>query len=525
MSESTALATMTEGARPSVARLGAGGIVSAIIPQTFDEVWRFSQVLAKSGLCPFGMDTPEKVSVAILTGMEIGAKPMQAVQGIAVIGGRPCVWGDLSLGLVRSNPEFEYINEFFEGEEPADWTVAAPQGADLKFKAVCIAKRKGEPEVRREFSIGDAVVGKLWGKKNRSGSDTPWITGPKRMLQMRARAFALRDLFTDVLKGLYIAEELIGTAVDENSTLYAGRGEPQIAGPQAPDDAEEVTAEEVTAAQESAPRREEPAPIVKPSPEEGGGEPDAIGDDWDPEAWVMERRVEFHEAKTEAAVDAIHTMFEGTANDLPQALRIQYEDAHQEALARFASGQPTKPEEPAGPDAPDDDFPGNDAIRSMQGDEGPGGPDGPDDEDEDATDASEAGEAFKRDMQAIIEAEGRTKESIKEAFDSRVPDLEALLADGDLTPQDEEEIRAAFRTEYKRLKADEGRPAGTGDAAADAMTERLRVGLAECQDVGAVNKLSTETLPERNAFGSKHPLSATWKTMVTERRKALSAIG
>jgi hypothetical protein len=40
-----------------------------------------------------------------------------------------------------------------------------------------------------------------------AGKQGPWQQYPKRMLQMRARAFALRDVFPDVLRGVYVAEE------------------------------------------------------------------------------------------------------------------------------------------------------------------------------------------------------------------------------------------------------------------------------------------------------------------------------
>jgi hypothetical protein len=206
MSSNTAVAV--QGAHPAVANLGTGAVM-AIVPQTFDDVFRFSQVLARSGLCPHGMDTPEKVSVAILTGLEIGVKPMQAVQGIAVIGGRPCIWGDLALGIVRGSGALEYIRETYEGNESAcDWTATRPEGAMLDFKAVCRVKRVGQPEIVTEFSVRDAVVAKLWGKRGYNGKDTPWITNPKRMIKMRARGFGLRDGFADALK------EMIGTDAD-----------------------------------------------------------------------------------------------------------------------------------------------------------------------------------------------------------------------------------------------------------------------------------------------------------------------
>jgi hypothetical protein len=69
-------------------------------------------------------------------------------------------------------------------------------------------KRRGEPALTRTFSKADAERAGLWGKKNRDGSPTPWVSYPNRMLTMRARAFALRDAFADVMKGLGIREEL-----------------------------------------------------------------------------------------------------------------------------------------------------------------------------------------------------------------------------------------------------------------------------------------------------------------------------
>ena len=40
-----------------------------------------------------------------------------------------------------------------------------------------------------------------------AGKSGPWTQYPRRMLQMRARGFALRDAFPDLLRGLVTAEE------------------------------------------------------------------------------------------------------------------------------------------------------------------------------------------------------------------------------------------------------------------------------------------------------------------------------
>ena len=175
--------------------LHSGGQVMAIVPQSMEEAYRLANAIVRAGMAPKDINTAEKAMVAIMQGMEVGLKPMQALQRIAVVNGRPTIWGDGAIGLVRGSGLCDYINERIEGEGD-------------KRVAICEAKRKGEthPTTRR-FSVDDAKKAGLW---NKTG---PWSQYPERMLQMRARAFALRDLFADVLGGMYIHEE----AVDEAS--------------------------------------------------------------------------------------------------------------------------------------------------------------------------------------------------------------------------------------------------------------------------------------------------------------------
>jgi len=79
--------------------------------------------------------------------------------------------------------------------------------------AICQVLRSGRSEpITRTFSIEDAKRAGLWQKPG------PWTDYPDRMLMMRARAFALRDAFPDVLMGLYLREEFEGV---EAETRYA----------------------------------------------------------------------------------------------------------------------------------------------------------------------------------------------------------------------------------------------------------------------------------------------------------------
>ena len=176
-------------------------VTGGLVPKDFESLYRFCTVLAASGLMPKGLEKVEAVFVAVQMGMEVGLSPMQAVQNIAPINGRPAIWGDAVLGLVRASGLLVNFSESTEGTYPND-----------DFRAVCTGQRKGEgtPFVR-EFSIADAKQAGLWcqGTHNEKLKYTPWYKYPKRMLQMRARSWALRDGFGDVLKGLRVAEEVL----------------------------------------------------------------------------------------------------------------------------------------------------------------------------------------------------------------------------------------------------------------------------------------------------------------------------
>lgn len=182
-----ALVQHTDAARPS---LVAGNRPIAIVPTTMDEAYRLGKAICAAGMAPRGMETPEKCMIAIMRGLEVGLTPMQAVDKIAIVNGRPTIWGDGAMALVRASGLCEYVRETIEGEGD-------------KRVALCSAKRKGEAEpISRPFGVEDAKKAGLWGKSG------PWQQYPDRMLQMRARAFTLRDLFADVLGGLYLREEI-----------------------------------------------------------------------------------------------------------------------------------------------------------------------------------------------------------------------------------------------------------------------------------------------------------------------------
>lgn len=163
-------------------------------PQTFDQALTFSQYLADSDMVPKDYKgKPGNCLIAMQWGAEVGLKPLQALQNLAVINGRPALWGDSVIAIVRGSPLCEYVIETDDGHT-----------------ATCKVKRRGEPEQIRTFSVDDARAAGLDGKQG------PWTQFRKRMRQMRARAFALRDVFPDVLRGLPVAEEIMDTPTERH---------------------------------------------------------------------------------------------------------------------------------------------------------------------------------------------------------------------------------------------------------------------------------------------------------------------
>ncbi len=200
-SESTELTQAKEG--------GSKKLVGAfdMTPRNMTEAISFAKLMATSGVIPAEyLKDPGKILVAVQAGHELGLSPLQSLNSIAVIKGKPTLWGDAMLAIVKNSGVLD--KSFGRGgvkERNAAEAWKAKEGR-------CEIKRTDEEETTVvTFSIEDAERALLI-KRSRGGEDAkgvgPWITYPGRMLQMRARSWALRDSCPDVLKGMHIREEV-----------------------------------------------------------------------------------------------------------------------------------------------------------------------------------------------------------------------------------------------------------------------------------------------------------------------------
>lgn len=205
-----------------------------VVLTSLDEMWRFASCVHASGMAPKNMGK-EALVVAIQLGLELGLSPMSAIQNIGVINGKPGIYGDAALALVRDSRLCEFfwetesdskIHALVEGKmavavdsgdkktinqirEQISGLKASLKTNDKDFGFTTISKRTDSPTLVSRFTVEEATTAGLWDKAG------PWKQYPKRMLRFRSRGFNLRDNFADVLKGLRTAEEVQDIPCDE----------------------------------------------------------------------------------------------------------------------------------------------------------------------------------------------------------------------------------------------------------------------------------------------------------------------
>lgn len=190
---------------PDTQPSGQGAV--SCVPRDYQQMLHFCDKLSRSNAVPKSMaGETMTIFLCIEMGGRLGYSIFQSLQNIAVINGKPQIYGDEPLARVRRSRQMEYIKEHIDGVGDA-------------MEAVCVVKRVNEPEVTRVFLVSDAKTANLWRKAG------PWSQYPKRMMQLKARNLALRDVFTEVLGGAVIDDD-----IEAPAPRVAARAEPALTG-------------------------------------------------------------------------------------------------------------------------------------------------------------------------------------------------------------------------------------------------------------------------------------------------------
>lgn len=161
--------------------------------------WQLSHRLAGTEFVPAALrNKPEAVLACILSGHELGIGPMQSLQKIHVIDGRPAQAAELMRAIVQAHGH----EVWFEDMSTTSVTI--------------VGRRDGQTrETRVTWTMDDARKAGLAEKQN-------WRKYPRSMLMARATGELCRAMFADVLAGIsYTMEELTdGEAIDVADLTY-----------------------------------------------------------------------------------------------------------------------------------------------------------------------------------------------------------------------------------------------------------------------------------------------------------------
>lgn len=157
--------------------------MSAYEPRSFDEAMRLATVFAASGL--LGEVRNEAAALLVMaTGAELGISATTALRSIYIVKGKPMMSSDLMVGLCIKRKD---VCEFFVCTESTD------------TQATYQTKRVGVVNpMSHTFSMADAQRARL-----ASGGDSMYSKYPKTMLRHRAAAELARQVYPDIVLGLY----------------------------------------------------------------------------------------------------------------------------------------------------------------------------------------------------------------------------------------------------------------------------------------------------------------------------------
>jgi hypothetical protein len=191
-------------------RAGGGGLAAMDATLSrWGEMLALAQSLAKSGMMPKALSTPEAVLAVILTGRELGMGPMQAARSLHYVEGRVVMDASAQLALAIG-----------AGVEVQWHTVTAEE-------ASCTLSRRGwSSSYRSTWTIAMAQRAGLAGRGT-------WRAHPEAMLRARAITAGIRAYCPDVLgAGVYSADEaddIRATARAAEPTPPAREPEPVVA--------------------------------------------------------------------------------------------------------------------------------------------------------------------------------------------------------------------------------------------------------------------------------------------------------
>lgn len=170
-------------------------------PEDFTSVWaevkKVAAEICKSGLVPSTMNTPEKLTVVMMSARELGIPMMMATRTLFVVDQKVAMMANVMLAKI-------YQSGLAESVKIADQSNG--KGCDVTMQ------RKGMNPHTASFTLDDAQRAGLLYKDN-------WKKYPAAMCESRAISKCARVVFPDVIGGLYTPEEIVDKVPSQEAAI------------------------------------------------------------------------------------------------------------------------------------------------------------------------------------------------------------------------------------------------------------------------------------------------------------------
>lgn len=167
----------------------------------------YAQNLIREGMVSSTFKTPQQLVIGIQLAKSLSIDPAVALGMMYVIKGKPSLFGDGPLSLIKRSPLYGGAREFYVDKDINEICFKNKNLNAEVYAAVIQIKRTGFDEIQEDFFTVDDM-NKAGVHLNKYGEKDTWKKYLRIMLRYRARSLAIKSLFPDLLNGINISEHM-----------------------------------------------------------------------------------------------------------------------------------------------------------------------------------------------------------------------------------------------------------------------------------------------------------------------------
>ena len=204
--------------------------------ESVEKMEKFAEILLNSKLVPnhfyeklpdgkpdFSKGKTPAVVAVLIQGYQLQLPPLTALQHIIPVNGLLSIKGDLAKSMIFNSGKLK----------PGSWVEEETGSIDegnLVVKITATRSDNGQT-LSRSFSVAQAKRAGLWiteqqvnGQDGWKYKSSAWWKYPARMINYRALGFLARDMFPDVMAGVYTTEEAMDLPKDVTEVIETESG-------------------------------------------------------------------------------------------------------------------------------------------------------------------------------------------------------------------------------------------------------------------------------------------------------------